>query len=781
MRLSDLKYSAAVAFFVLILASFCEESHGLRAQSRTDSVHVADYNINLSVTDFVSKTISGRTDLKLVSKINGLGSVRLNLMQLTADSVFVGETAVAFEHNDEDLIVEIPEMQSGDTAVVSVYYHGVPAHDDNFGGFYFNGEYAYNVGVALYDQPHNYGRCWFPCVEEFTDKSTYSFNICTEVGKMAVCNGMLTDSTDVGDSLRVWTWRLDEPVPTYLASMAVGDYKCYSDTIHGLEAVVPVAIYAKPSVYPNVESSFVNLKTIFRMFEQRFGAYSWPRVGYVCTAMTGGAMEHATNIAYPNMFVNGTLTYQSVYAHELFHHWFGDLITCKTPYEMWINEGFASFSEPLTEELLYSTDEFDAYINHIRNTHTEVLNNIVKTDGGHYALNAVPQNVTYGMHSYQKGALVIHSLRAYMGDSLFFSSLKNLLEQYKYKNISSEEFFDVLSSISGKNLTDFYNDWINQPGFLDFEVSKLAAHGCGIYSVQIRQSGYGIEHVGTNVPVDVTFVSDDREFYTVENVILESNPYEQAFFVPFSPAFVILNYGDRLSDATIDESVTIEEAQFVTFADAMSNISVSNLDDTTFFRVEHHYTAPQTAEELPAGIHKFSDSHYWTVRFAGGAPEGKISFRLLRGNPSQLDYNLFVGDYTFDNLKLMYRESEEYDWKPIHYSRTGTPFNAYITADNIFAGQYCFAMGDEDAGLAEIDKQNLLIAPNPAENTAKVTAFHSEYDRIVIYDSVGRAVMTINNADAKTDVSVAELRSGSYVVVLYKGRNEVAKGKLVKK
>ena len=355
------------------------------AQQRTDSVHVAHYDINLSVVDFTTKVIDGYTDLTVVAKVGNLSQIRLDLMALTTDSVKVNQQPATFSHIWQSLLVNVPTMQSGDTATVRVYYHGVPAHDDYFGGFYFTGGYAYNVGVALSDIPHSYGRCWYPCLDEFTDKSSYGFHIRTQSNHKAVCNGLLTDSLTLADSTRLWTWQLDEMIPAYLVSMAVGDYLCYADTFQGMQATIPIQIYAAPNIYPNIPASFANLKEVLRQDEAHFGPYRWPRVGYVCVGMTGGAMEHATNIALPNAAVNGTLAYETTIMHELFHHWFGDLITCERPEEMWINEGFADYSEALLMEWLYTTEIYNTYADYIRDEHINTLQNLAKQDGGLYA------------------------------------------------------------------------------------------------------------------------------------------------------------------------------------------------------------------------------------------------------------------------------------------------------------------------------------------------------------------------------------------------------------
>ena len=177
-----------------------------QAQQRTDSLHVAHYDLNLSVVDFTGHTIDGYTDLTVVAKVNNLTQVRLDLKALTTDSVFVNNVATTFSHIGESLFVNIPAMQNGDTAILRVHYHGTPAHDSYFGGFYFNGQYAYNYGVALNDVPHSYGRCWFPCLDECTDKSSYSFHIRTESDKRGICNGLLTDSLLLSDGTKLWSW-----------------------------------------------------------------------------------------------------------------------------------------------------------------------------------------------------------------------------------------------------------------------------------------------------------------------------------------------------------------------------------------------------------------------------------------------------------------------------------------------------------------------------------------------------------------------------------------------
>ena len=748
------------------------------AQQRTDSVHVAHYDINLSVVDFTNKVIDGYTDLSVVSKVGNLSQIRLDLMALTTDSVKVNQQPATFSHIGQSLLVNVPTMQVGDTALVRVYYHGVPSHDDYFGGFYYTGGYAYNVGVALSDIPHSYGRCWYPCLDEFTDKSTYSFHIRTQSNHTAVCNGLLTDSLTLADSTRIWTWQLDEVIPAYLVSMAVGDYQCYADTFQGMQATIPIRIYAAPNIYPNIPASFANLKEVLRQDEAHFGPYRWPRVGYVCVGMTGGAMEHATNIALPNAAVNGTLAYETTIMHELFHHWFGDLITCERPEEMWINEGFADYSEALLMEWLYTTETYNSYANYIRNEHINILQNLAKQDGGLYALDNVPQDQTYGMHSYHKGGQVIHTLRHYMGDSLFFNCLRQLLTHYAYQNINSEEFFTYLSQVSGMNLMNFYEDWIHQPGFLDFDVEKIQSHGCGIYSVLVRQKGYGTEHLGSQVPVDVTFVSNEMEFYTYEKQLITGDTTELLLFAPFQPAFVILDKSEKLSDATIGVTKTVSTTGNVSFADAYCSAQIDQLSDTALIHVEHHYVAPTAPNPLPEGYYQYSGTHYWTVNYAGAVPQGSWKFRLVRGN-GQPDADLIANGHTLDNLKLMYRPDAQSEWTPVAFTRTGSPYNSTITTD-LLPGQYCYATAEEGVSVNEFATTPLKLFPNPANSTITLSTDATKVDKAVIYDSLGHKIKSIKlNADIQV-IDINNLSTGNYIIVLYQKGKSVSRTMFVK-
>ena len=148
---------------------------------RSDTVDILKYTINLDITSFVDSTISGNTLVKFTPKVNGVNKLNLDLLMLTIDSIKSSNTILNYLYNDTLIEVDLPATYNvGDTTAITVYYHGHPQGDaSGWGGFYFSPTYAYNLGVGFAALPHNYGRVWFPCFDNFVERSKYEFNIWT--------------------------------------------------------------------------------------------------------------------------------------------------------------------------------------------------------------------------------------------------------------------------------------------------------------------------------------------------------------------------------------------------------------------------------------------------------------------------------------------------------------------------------------------------------------------------------------------------------------------------
>ena len=231
-------------------------------------------SINLDITDFVGQKISGNTVVKFAPKINGQTKIRLDLLKMTIDSVKLAPTLLTYTYNDTILKINLPTtLNTVDTASVTVYYHGTPQGDPSgWGGFSFSGNYAYNLGVGFGAKPHNYGRVWFPCFDNFVEKSQYEFNIVTDTAKTTFCNGQLISDTKVG-SKRTRSWVLLKEIPSYLASVAVADYTQVNWNIVGALGNIPVTLAARKTDTTAVKSGFVHLPNAVLGFENYYGPY----------------------------------------------------------------------------------------------------------------------------------------------------------------------------------------------------------------------------------------------------------------------------------------------------------------------------------------------------------------------------------------------------------------------------------------------------------------------------------------------------------------------------
>ncbi|MCQ2279826.1 MAG: T9SS type A sorting domain-containing protein [Bacteroidales bacterium] len=770
---------------VLALAYFT-----LAAQDRTDSLHIEHYDIHLNITDFGSRNILGYTDLTAVSKVDALNHIDLDLQRLVTDSVKIDGAATRdFSHTGNLLQISLSQpINANDTVHLRVYYSGTPATDSYFGGFYFSGEYCYNLGVAFRDLPHNFGRAWYPCLDFFTDKSTYTFNIETEVGKMAVCGGELFDSISTSDSTVVWRWRLNEPVPTYLTSVAVGNYRHYADTVQGLERIIPIDIYTRPSEFNKIAGSFVHLKDVVHIYEHRFGPYPWNRIGYVGVAFTGGAMEHVTNIAYPQVAINGNTDYESLFIHEFSHMWFGDLITCNRAEEMWINEGFARYNEALADEMLYPSDNpaTDGYKTNIRELHHGVLRSAHIDDNGYWPLDAMPQEVTYGTTTYDKGGCVVHTLRQYMGDSLFFSCIQQMLQEFAFQNISTEQLFDFWSQHSGMDLHDFKDAWVSQPGFLHFAIDSIRpTENAGEYQFFVRQRLSHAYRFGHSNKIDITFFSSDNQRYTLEDFTFSGEFGEGVVRLPWQPTTAVVDINEALCDAIIDYGFDLETPCIKNANNANVKLLVNGISEPTYFRVEDNLIAPDPLKVPNNHITAISPDHYWrVVCVPENTLEGGIQFTIKAGNNAAPDYN-FLQENSFNDVRLLCRRDCTDDWRPIATEKSGNLTTGRLSTNEIRSGEYAIGLGDGTVGLIsnEIKQSNIIVYPNPLRDKLFIKLNHwdkTQNTTCQIFDMNGKLVLKKKVTEETVQINVNNLKSGNYIIEIVSSNEIISSSKFVK-
>lgn len=751
---------------------------------RSDTVNVINYSVYLDFTQGGSNILKGNCEVKFEALMD-INTVNLDLLQLNIDSIVFQGNQINFNYDDTLIVADLGlTLSTGSIDSLTVYYNGTPQVDPSgWGGFYMTGTYFYNLGVGFESDPHNYGRVWHPCFDNFVERATYDFEILTNNNYTAYCNGTRTSVTSVGTDSLLTEWVLSTEIPTYLAAVAVSEYTHISDPYYSnLQGItIPLWLAAHESDTTDFKNSFVNLHATLDAYEQYYGPYVWERIGYVLVPFNAGAMEHATNIAYPQLTANGLLTYETLMAHELSHHWWGDWVTCATAEEMWINEGMAVYSEFLFLESVY---DWDAYMDEMRDNHHHVLHRAHVDDSGHYALNAVPIKFTYGEHSYRKGADVMHSLRGYLGDANFFAGLQAVQNTYGGTHCTSEQFRDVFNTLSGVDVNDFFADWILQPGFSAFEITSMTANQNGSnYDVQIivDQKLKGAASYHNNVPLTVTFMDANWVEHT-EQIFMSGDFAAFNFSIPINPVFVALNMDEKINHAVTAVTETISGPGLKDWKYANFWFSINNVSDSSYLRVAHHWVYADDITNLPNTV--ISKDRYWTINGMNiSGLEGFMRFEFNAKNNvnGDLDHSILfdVGGqpFTEDSVVLLYRPDAQSQWEihpdyTLNYAGPSDDKQGYFQTDLIQAGQYAF--GYKVASVGDSDDNKSLdatysIYPNPATDSILIDL--SEWDNqkyvVEVFAINGNLVdqRSLNGGQVNT-LSLNDLHPGTYLFII---------------
>lgn len=773
------------------------------SNQRSDTIDILHYVISLDVTDFTTDTLRGNCRILFKSKMDGISNLLLDLQKFKIDSVKQNDTLLSYLYTGQVLLnVDLLHpLQKDDSAAVTVYYHGRPVTDPVFGGFYFQNGIAYNIGVGASNYPHMFGRAWYPCFDNFIERATYEYFITTPSGKMATSNGALIDSVTNIDSTVTWHWLMEDEIPTFISCIAVGAYTPLYMTFNGLNGPVPVMLSALAADTTRMKNSFAHLADAFAIFENKYGAYRWNKVGYSIVPQNPVAMEHATNITYPGTTLTGDNMYENLMAHELAHHWFGNQVTPRTAEDYWLKEGWASFSERVFYEGLYGKQR---YTTEIAANHEQVLRCTHIFDGGYIPLYPIPQTVTYGKTTYANGSDAAHSLRGYFDDDdKFFGCLKSYLTDNANTDQSSYTFRDYLTNCSGIDLTDFFEDNVFAPGFAQFGIDTFTTEQNGSsydVTVDIRQKLNHAPHYHNNVPMDITFRNNQWE--TVTEKVMISGPctiYRTS--LPFNPTFACLDLYEKISDATTDNYATIRSKGTFNFPYGKMKVKVNNITDSVFLRIEHNFVAPDTFKHRIKNLH-ISQQRYWKVDgiipdgFEASADidfNGQIPFIPTTGGSYYLDNYLITNSE--DSVVVLYRPSFSSDWKidtnVVVAGGVKTDKKGTFTINHLKKGEYTLGIYQYNkvdsvfmispdtchlyASAPNIipNENDITLYPNPAKTNFTVDGWLKSDCKLEIFNLNGQCVYQTNlyKGYQRRNINTDQLGNNLYMVKISDNRN----------
>jgi len=752
--------------FIVFVMFFCVA----QAQDNVaDSIDALHYDLRLDIGNRTEKTITGSAAVTLRT-LRAVDTLRLELCPSVVDSVWVDGHGVAFVYDALCRLVSVPyDGGVDDTVTLTVFYNkGQHVMPQGWGGFYFDDNIYYNLGIAIYEYPHNVGKAWFPCRDNFYDKATYHFEITAKPGWKAICTGLLDTVTYNADGSSRWCWTLSRRTPTYLVGVAVAPFHIIERQYEGESSVYPAMLGFLNHDSTSVWRTYENMSKVIPMYERRFGPYRWDRVGYVSTPM--GSMEHVGNIAFTtNCMSSNDEACLATMSHEFAHSWFGNLVTCSTSQDMWINEGGASFCEEVAIEAMTADTAPLYYRQFARRNLIDVLMNTHVKDHGFKPVYGQEPLYTYGSTVYDKGATVWHSLRGYMGDSLFYASLRTLFERAAFTNIDSRQLCDSLSLYSGMDLTDFFDFHVFRPGFVDYVIDSISTPR-SVTAVYLRQKLYGTDTFATGNRVWVTFFSPKLD--TVRRLVtFDGITAKAAFRLPFKPLFAIANYDEELSTASVAQHENINAKGTYEFADALFRTSVTLMPggDSAWLHVTHHWTRPDTSYS-PRYL-RMAD-RYWTVtgRIPDGARlNGQFYYSRIDDDAS-LDGDFVTTVNDFDKVRLLYRRDAGEEWTPVTRKHSGEGYQGYFVLTSLKVGEYTLAMVDDDAvgiDAARPSHAAVRVCPNPSNGMVTVrTARDGEPLTIEVVSTDGKSVVDKYKA-VSGEGMMLRLPSGVYIFRIF--------------
>ena len=462
--------SKASSFLVLFVA----------VNPNTLNYDITYHKLEFTVDPAVA-SISGKVTTNFTAVTN-MTSITFDMFDaLTATSATVNGTTTTFtQGGTNELTIALPTMlMAGGTATVVVEYNGTPPTGSGFGSFTTDVHGVNNTPV-LWTLSEPFGaRDWWPCKQDLNDKvDSIDVYITAPSQYVAVSNGIEPQDATyqvIAGTNKITHFKHNYPIPAYLIAIAVTDYQIYNQQ-GGLGTAAspffPIVNYMYPETASAQIASLAPTPSIINFYESKFGAYGFRNEKYGhCQFAWGGGMEHTT-VSFMTANANGAYS-RSLIAHEMGHQWFGDKITCGSWKDIWLNEGITEYLSGLVVEFLDGNTAFRTWKNGKITSVTGIVapstSNLYLTDTQATNTNRIFSSTV----TYNKGSMVTHMLRNKLGDTVFYNAMNTYINnpQFAYKYAFTTDFKAQMETVTGLNLTEFFNDWVYGQGYPSYTIS----------------------------------------------------------------------------------------------------------------------------------------------------------------------------------------------------------------------------------------------------------------------------------------------------------------------
>lgn len=501
--------------------------------------------------DFTEKKLYGQAELKLKPHFYNQNQLILDAKWMAINSVELktpeGIRKLSYTYDTFKLKIDLDKSYSAnDQLDVVIDYVAMPyAQDsvqvDDGRGLYFidvEDKNPYKPMHLWTQGEEESSSCWFPTLDATNQKSTQEILVILDKNLTSLSNGLLIDTKDNGDGTKTDHWKQDKPHSPYLFFLSIGDYYKHTDKWRDKE----VSYYTFPKYKESLAALFKHQPEMMEFFSQKLGVdFPWDKMANVIAFdYTAGAMENSSVVIYYDRLLCSRqdlidLDFDYIIAHELFHQWFGDLVTAESWANLTLNESLADYSEYLWMEYKYGRQEADGYgygsfrkyLHTVKYANEPIVNYYY--DRKHDLFDAI---------RYEKGGRVLHLLRNYLGDDAFFISLNRYLRNHKFNNTELSDLRKAFEEISGEDLNWFFNQWWLDKGHPILDITHRYDEKNKTIELTVRQTQASTEGPTFRIPTKVDIYNNGKK----ETKIIDITDRVMTFYFASATAPQLLNF-----------------------------------------------------------------------------------------------------------------------------------------------------------------------------------------------------------------------------------------------
>lgn len=522
------------------------------------------------IIDIPRQSFQGSCQITLTPIRRGISSLTLDAVDLNIDSVFIEGISQPFDYDRSLLTIHLLQPTTDKPIILTINYQVKQPQR----GLYFIApdEYYPDKPMQVWTQGEEEdSRFWFPCFDYPGQLVTSEIRVKITQPYIAISNGELISVEPVGED-RIYHWSQKQIHPTYLMTLAVGDFAELCDSWNG----VPVTYYVEKGREEEGQRSMGKTTRMIEFFSQKFGyPYPYPKYAQVCVDdfIFGGMENTSTTILTDRCLIDQRASIdhtwtESLVAHELAHQWFGDLVVIKHWSHAWIKEGMASYSEVLWTESEYGKADASYYLlGEARSYLEEDASRYRRPIVTHVYREAIE---LYDRHLYEKGACVYHMIRSILGEDLFAKAIQTFVRDNAHKTVETVDLLRAIEKATGYNLLFLFDQYVYRGGHPDYKVAYSWDNQNNLAQLTVTQTQDEKELFDLKIPVAFAYLNSEDLTYN-----LRIHQKEQSFYFPLAqkPDFVKFDRGNNfLKTVTLEYPIGELKAQLQQDPDPISRI-----------------------------------------------------------------------------------------------------------------------------------------------------------------------------------------------------------------